>query len=355
MRGRKILERVPFAREAIRTIDDLRRERDGLRCERDGLRRERDGLRRERDGLRRERDRLRRRLSEAAAEAERLQSDVNGTAEKPSPLLFEPSFLARTEALRRVRKHSQELHGHRDPVWAFNSKLAGMALAAELGLAVPLTLAEPTSLSELTLPSQRCVVKPVNGAGGHGVAPLVPVEDGRWRDLYELDKGHRSWEDIRADLAGLVSARRVSQEFFVEELLPGPDETSLPYDWKLFCVGGEVAAIFGRDTRNQRFASGATFRYFSADWEDLGPIGNPAKIDPTIPIPHHPDELLRAAAAVAAALPTLFVRVDLYDTPDRVVFGELTPQPGEPPWFGPELDRSIGELWDRAEARTWQR
>ncbi len=341
MRGRNVFERLPFAREVIRTIDDLRRERDGLR--------------RDRDGLRRERDHLRTRLGEAAAEVERLQRDGNSTMQRPSPQLFEPSFLARTEALRRVRRHSKELNGHGDPVWAFNGKLEGMRLATELGLEVPRTLVRPTPITELAPPAERCVVKPVHGAGSQGVAPLVPTADGRWRDLYELDKGPRDWEEIRAELAELAASGRVNQSFMVEELLPGRDESSLPHDWKVFCVGGEVVALFGRDTRNQRFAYRAKFRYFSREWEDLGLIGDPTRIDPTIPAPHHPDELIRAAEAVAGALPTLFVRIDLYDTPDRVVFGELTPQPGVPPWFGPELDRRFGERWDRAEAMTWKR
>lgn len=335
MRGRELLKRTPVAARALRTLDEVRGERDRLR---------------------RDRDRLRRRLEEAERHMERLQREVTGTRAKPPALLLQPSFLARTETLRRVRQLSNELNGHSDPVWAFNGKLAGNRLAEDLGLNVPRTLAGPAPLPDLTIhPSYRCVVKPMQGAGGHGVAPLVPIDDGRWLDLFQLEKGARHWDEIREELASVARVRRISRQFFVEELLQGRQEHTLPYDWKLFCVGGEVVVAFARDSQNQRHASGARFRYFSPDWQDLGPIGSSAKIDRKISEPQHPDDLIRAAEAVAKVLPTPFVRVDLYDTPDGVYFGELTPQPGIPTWFGPDLDRSIGERWDRAEARAWKR
>ena len=34
-----------------------------------------------------------------------------------------------------------------------------------------------------------------------------------------------------------------------------------------------------------------------------------------------------------------------------MVFGELTPRPGGPHYFGPEHDQRLGELWERAQAR----
>jgi hypothetical protein len=110
-------------------------------------------------------------------------------------------------------------------------------------------------------------------------------------------------------------------------------------------------ASFGRDTRNQRHGSGAKFRYFSREWEDLGPLRDPDRFDSSIALPNNPADLVRAAETVAAELPAIFVRVDLFETPSEVYFGEITPQPGTLPWFGPEVDRFAGELWDAAEAK----
>jgi hypothetical protein len=89
------------------------------------------------------------------------------------------------------------------------------------------------------------------------------------------------------------------------------------------------------------------------DWEDLGPIRNPKQVDPSIAPPTHAQEVVETAERVAAALPTPFVRIDLYDTDDGVIFGEITPQPGNRLWFGRELDEQLGAWWDEVEARSW--
>jgi hypothetical protein len=51
-------------------------------------------------------------------------------------------------------------------------------------------------------------------------------------------------------------------------------------------------------------------------------------------------------------IPKAFVRIDVLDDSGDVVFGELTPRPGGPHYFGPEDDRRLGELWERAQARV---
>jgi hypothetical protein len=178
----------------------------------------------------------------------------------------------------------------------------------------------------------------------------VPHEDGRWLDIHDLQAGARDWETLRAHLRELVDARLVSDRFLVEELVEGPSELELPLDWKLVCIGGEVAFSWARDRRNSRAPGDSRYRHFSRHWEDLGPLRYPDRHDPTLPAPHHPDELVAVAETVARALPTVFVRVDLFNPPSGVVFGEITPQPGSALWVGPELDREYGERWDRAEA-----
>jgi hypothetical protein len=42
-----------------------------------------------------------------------------------------------------------------------------------------------------------------------------------------------------------------------------------------------------------------------------------------------------------------YIRVDLYDTSDKVYFGELTPTPasGTEPFEPREIDRFLGTLW----------
>jgi hypothetical protein len=64
-----------------------------------------------------------------------------------------------------------------------------------------------------------------------------------------------------------------------------------------------------------------------------------------VPPPRHLDRMLKAAAALGA--PTDFVRVDLYECGDRVIFGELTNYPGagRERFLDPTLDARLGQWW----------
>lgn len=341
VRGRSLLARVPVAGRAVRTID-------ALRAERDGLRRQRDGLLGERDRLKAERNRLAKEFSSG-----RETHDAARRETLARQLHRDPSLLARSETLRRVRDHARSMHGRADPIWAYNAKDAGAELARSLGLRTPRRFGETVTLADLAPPRQRCVIKPLHGASARGVLALVPGDDGDWFNLLDLEAGPRDWETLRAQLGDLVSNKLISDRFLVEELVEGPTELALPLDWKVVCVGGEVLFTWARDQRNSRRGQDSRYRHFSRDWQDLGALRFPDRHDPSIPDPHHPEELVAAAETVARALPSLFVRVDLYDTPSGVLFGEITPQSGVPLWLGPELDREFGERWDQAEARSW--
>lgn len=329
---KRIALRVPGLGPVLRNLDATREQRDRLLRDKQKLREELRDLRSAPV------------VDDVALERLRVE------------LLQAPSLLARVATLKRVRGHARELLGHADSVWRFNSKLAGTSLARELGLRVPEKLSEAVPLEDLLLPEgRRCVVKPTGGASARGVVPLVPAEGGRWIDLFARQAGSRRWEEIREELAEVVASGRIESRFFLEEMVEGPSEHELPYDWKMICIGGQVQVIQCRDARNQRASRFARFRYWSADWQDLGRIHHPERIDPDLPRPQHPDELISAAEAVAGHIGVNFLRVDLFEDTAGVLFSELTPQPGGVMWFGDDLDRHFGAVWDRAEARSWAR
>lgn len=310
-----------------------------------------DATRRERDRLRRDNVRLRAAL---AQQRSAFAPDEEAVERTKLELLQAPSFLSRVSALKRVRDHSRELFGHADPVWRYNSKPAGAALAQELGLRVPEKLCEPVPLDALELTERRrCVVKPTSGASARGVVPLVPDGEHAWIDLFDLELGPRSWEQIREGIAEVVTTGRIEPSFFLEEMVAGPSDLELPYDWKSVCIGGRVVLTYCRDARNRRPGRYSRYRYWSADWGDLGRVHHPDRIDPTLPPPRHPDEMTRVAETIANHVDTEFLRVDLFEDAAGVLFSELTPQPGGVLWYGDELDRRFGDLWDRVEARSW--
>jgi hypothetical protein len=320
---RRFASSVPGIRSLVTTLDRTREERDRLRDERDALRDERRQLRR----------------------AARLREE-----EARTEALREPSFYARYESMRRVRAQVEELAGERHPVWKANPKHAGRELARACGVAVPQLLDGPAPLDELGPPTaSRFVLKPVHGSTGRGVFALVGTEGDRYRSV--LDRQELSWEDVVAAATEAVTAHPLSPDFLIEELVTGPGDRELPFDWKCYCLGGRVELVMQKDARDRRQTSQARFKFWSPDFEDLGPIRHTDRLDRDLPPPAHPGELLAAAEAIAGALPGAFVRVDLYDTPERVVFGEITPHPGGQQLFAPDVDRALGEAWERAEAK----
>ena len=58
-----------------------------------------------------------------------------------------------------------------------------------------------------------------------------------------------------------------------------------------------------------------------------------------------------SASRLSVAIRAPFSRIDMYRIGDRSVFGEVTPRPGGPQWFGRELDVRLGEAWERALIR----
>jgi hypothetical protein len=327
--GRRAVRALPGLRRLVTDLDELREERDRLRAERDELRGERDRLL-----AAREDPASAVRAEEVAAEARR-------------ELLAGPSFLFQVEALKRHRL-ALDAAGHTEQeIWWLSSKPGGRQLAERLGVPVPPLLGEAPSAQELAWPDdvEAAVLKASHGSGGAGVYVLRREGDRFW------SLGHRQWlgwEKVVARLQRKEAAGRVRGPYLFEELVPGPDPWTLPYDWKLYCVGGEPELILQKASARPEHDGGSAFRYWLPSFRPAGPVGRWDQLDEELPPPHDPGRLLQAARRIAAAVPGPFVRVDLLETPEEVWFVELTPHPGGPPLFTVATDRRLGEAWERA-------
>ena len=132
---------------------------------------------------------------------------------------------------------------------------------------------------------------------------------------------------------------------WIEELLyPLPDNVKV---WMFGQVPGLIARWTGTAPRRIRFWNGA--------WEDLGDcrIEGPHKttfpLDSTLPVPKDAAGVLRMAREVQAEIYHPFIRVDFYDTPNGIYWGEVTPHPGGGIGkFNVETDRRLGQLWTEA-------
>lgn len=133
--------------------------------------------------------------------------------------------------------------------------------------------------------------------------------------------------------------RDIPRAVMIEEVLRD-EQGSIPDDYKLLVFNGQVKLI-------QVFRSGLEERQrdlMTPIWEWLTDDG-PYRRSPTPPPePENLDKMLQAAERLGNLID--FVRVDLYDLGNRIVFGELTNYPAGgnsplPLW----LDRELGSHW----------
>ena len=218
-------------------------------------------------------------------------------------------------------------------------------------------LDDPAGLHDVTLP-ESYVLKPTHGSGVAVIVSAGAEEDARlpeprWGWVYRhVRPEHAPVEHLVAlgahwltQLYGQGPNREwayghVPRRLLVEEFLAGPDG-SVPDDYKLFVLHGRcryVQVDRGRfDRRTQDF--------FTPDWRRVPLSGGHPWADPPLPRPARLGEMLALAERLGEG--TDFVRVDLYDLPDRIVFGELSsfPAGGDSPFEPESYDLEFGSHW----------
>lgn len=250
--------------------------------------------------------------------------------------------------------------GPEHPIWEVNDKRNAREIGELADLHVPELYQGPMSLRKMDSPDRDVVIKPMNGCSSRGVRPLKylgsPESLGDYRDLF-------SGEIVTWDEAGAAAMRdkhsarnetllarnhpdAMRPPWILEELILVNGK--LPDNWKAFCFGGRVEAVF--QTRRMRDGS-LRVRWWDRDFNDIGDI-YPAKswkYDRRMAKPVNPGKLIHGFEEVASLVDSPFIRVDLYERGEQVVFGEITPHPtggGSP--FIPEWDAIFGQAWHDA-------
>ena len=218
-------------------------------------------------------------------------------------------------------------------------------------------LDDPGRLRSVELPPAY-VLKPTHGSG---VAVIVseqaepearlPELDGAWT-YHHVRPEHAPADHLAAlgetwlsKLYGQGPNREwayghVPRRLVVEEFLTGPGGT-VPDDYKFFVFHGVVRYV---QVDRGRFGV-RTQDFFTPDWDHLPLSGGHGWADPPLPRPDRLPEMIDIAERLAAE--TDFVRVDLYDLPDRVVFGELSsfPAGGDSPFEPASFNLEFGSHW----------
>jgi hypothetical protein len=180
-----------------------------------------------------------------------------------------------------------------------------------------------------------CVMK-ANHASGWNIF-LNSASDIDWRSVEETT---RAWMATPWNLVLCEEwYNRISRQILVEPMLnPGG---APPPDYKCYVFHGRVEFIqvdTDRFTEHKRAIFTRDWRKLSVAWKD--PLERRH-----IPKPLHFAEMMEAAEALADDLD--FVRIDFYDLPEGLKFGEMTFSPGSGfQCFRPvEFDEFLGKYW----------
>ena len=277
---------------------------------------------------------------------------IPGRAAPSGKLVEAPRF---TALLRGQRERVRQDPLARKVTGALFSKARMKAAVRALvpGLRIPRTLGRFARIEDFVPPEETVfVLKPDDGSYGRGVFVLQKTETpGVLRDMVTdrlLDRdalivayrGHQ--EDTRT---------RITGGGLLEELVAPRSGQTRPDDFKFLCFGGEIGLIHHR-AFDPVDPGASRFRFWSPDWQDLGPVKYPDRIDPTLPVPPHAAEAVQLAKRLSAQFPVPFCRIDLYINEDGVFFGETTPFPnGGVDYFDEATDTRLAALWAAAEAR----
>ena len=262
-----------------------------------------------------------------------------------------PSFRRNLVNLRRdveaLRPFDRQVF---HPVLQIPRKLRNYRLAASHGVAVPEVLGVWGALELIDLSGmpERFVLKSDGGAGGHGVFPLRRVDEDRFA-LVGGDEVHTRESLIERFRAKTSLFGPWFAEGFLEQREAGEE---IPDDIKVYASYGEVTMVLLRRMPVHANLRSARYRYVDQDGVDLGPDISPGQtIDETIPLPQPFEEFVAVARHLSRAVALPFIRVDIYDTVDGPVLGELTRAPGGAQRYRKDHDIAMGRAWDEARWR----
>ena len=214
---------------------------------------------------------------------------------------------------------------------------------------------DPAGLAGVTLPAAY-VVKPTHGSGVAVIVSDTAQTDARLPDprhgwtyahvrpehapVEHLVALGRSW---LSQLYGQGPNREwayghVPRRLIVEEFLTGPDG-AVPDDYKFFVFHGTCHYVQVDRGRFER----RTQDFFTPEWTHVPLSGGHPWDKP--PRPERLDEMIELAERLGHG--TDFVRVDLYDLPGRIVFGELSsfPAGGDSPFEPESFNLEFGNHW----------
>lgn len=284
------------------------------------------------------------RLAEVEGDLDRAQARLNSRKYSPK----EPSWHIRIMEQARMGRFLSTLDTAREyPRRRLLEKLHNYQLARSYGVATPRVIGSWEQIGQVPfgdLP-ETFVLKSNRGYSGNGVLPLR--RSGEAFTFIDSDVAITAQEIVEH----YEGSRGLAAPYFAEEILPGTGAV-LPDDVKIYAFYGEVVDVMLRRVTRHNDIGSYSYRFLDEHGRDRGQVRNKDRpVSDDIAVPRDLDHMVAVAKVLSRAVPVPFVRVDLYQVPDGVMLGELTPLPGSSETFSTEHDRLLGRAYDEAEAR----
>lgn len=140
-------------------------------------------------------------------------------------------------------------------------------------------------------------------------------------------------------------AYSAGEDAILLERLIGDHDGVPPNDYRFFVFDGVVGAIQVDTPRSE----GVKRRFYTPDWEPLSVLQGDKELSAPEHRPASLASMLHLASKIGGEFD--FIRVDLYDTPQGIYFGELTPYPasGLIRFSDDSFDLALGQLWELPE------
>ena len=176
---------------------------------------------------------------------------------------------------------------------------------------------------------------------------IIPVLDANKIDVNTIENEIKTkWFNTRNLLTNSYCSAyygakpRVIVEQFIEEF------SGASNDYKIFCFHGEPAFFYVAEDHFKNGENSLVYpiTFYDLDWKPMDVRYGKHTTNPNVPEPKHKEEMIKLAKKLSEPFP--FVRVDFFDTKEKVYVAELTFYPGGgiTPYFPESFNQEMGEM-----------
>lgn len=202
----------------------------------------------------------------------------------------------------------------------------------------------PSEVSIIDIPAKKFVLKSTLQSDGNFI---ILVQDKASLDIAAVEQEIKTkWFDTRHLLTNSYCSAyygakpRVIVEQYIEEF------AGCANDYKIFCFHGKPKFFYVAEDhfKNGENSTVYPITFFDLSWRMMDVRYGDHVTNPDVPQPKHMEEMIQLAEKLSKDFP--FVRVDFFDTDEKLYLAELTFYPGGgiTPYHPESFNRQMGDM-----------